>query len=851
MSNHRFGDRWSPHILTLPVTSLSLSALMAISGSTGAIAAPSPSPKPAQSLLAQGVPLQEAYTLGSGDRIQIDIFNVPEYSGENGQHLVLVDGTLNLPLVGRVSVQGLTLEQAATRLRSLYAPYLQRPEFLTISLLARRPVQVGISGEVRRPGSYTLSMNQEGANQRPTITSAIERAGGITPTANIQQIQLLRRQRGGPAQLITLDLTSLVQLGDLSQDITLRDGDTVFIPPDPNLNPAAARQLADASIAGDASQPVNIAVVGEVNRPGSYTVSRVDESGGLLTLTRALQTAGGVTQSAEVGQIQVRRQPKAGPAQILSVNLWQLLSGDINQDIILQQGDTIYVPTGNGFNPAESALLAESNFAGDPSQPVNIAVVGEVGQPGSYTITRVDESGGLLTVTRALQTAGGVTQSSDLGQIQVLRQPKAGAARIIPVNLWALLKQGDLSQDIILQQGDTIVVPTGSGFNPAEASLLAESSFAGEASQPVNIAVSGEVASPGSYTVSRVDESGGLLTVSRALQTAGGVTLSADIRQIRVVRRPKAGPSQTLVVNLWEMLEQGDFSEDIILQQGDTIEVPTAENPNPLEVARIATANFAADTSQPLNIAVVGEVNRPGTYTVAGSDVSGTGDQQTLAAPTAGGAVVGLPTVTRAIKIAGGITPAADIRQIQVLRQRKDGTQQMIEVNLWELLDDGDLSEDILLQQGDTIVVQTASNIDLAEAPQIAAASFSPNRIQINVVGEVKNPGTIQLPPNASLNQAILASGGFDNKRAETDEVELIRLNPNGTVSRQAIPIDFAQGLDEETNPILRNNDVVVVGRSGFTRLGDRLGAIGQTIGDVTSPVFSVFGIFRFLNVLF
>ncbi|AFY81377.1 SLBB domain-containing protein [Oscillatoria acuminata] len=711
------------------VSGLTISMLIALISALPAVAQPSLAPGQEPQLLAQGAAFQEAYTLGPGDRIQIDIFNVPEYSGENGQHQVLVDGTLNLPLVGRVSVEGLTLEQAAGRLRNLYAPYLQRPEFLTISLMERRPVQVGISGEVRRPGSYIIAMNEAGS-ARPTITTAIERAGGITSTANIRQVELLRRTRGGPSQLIIIDLTTLVRLGDLTQDITIRDGDTIFIPPDPNINNNDARQLAESSISGDPTQPINIAVVGEINRPGSYTVAGDAEAGGLLTLTRALQTAGGVTQSAEVGQIQVRRQPKSGPAQILSVNLWQLLNGDISQDIILQQGDTIYVPTGSGFSPAESSRLAQANFAGDPTQPVNIAVVGEVSRPGSYTVTRMDEAGGLLTVTRALQTAG-------------------------------------------------------------------------------------------------------------------GVTLSANIREIRVNRRPQAGSPQTIVVNLWEMLDRGDFSQDIILQQGDTIEVPTASNPNSIETSRIATANFAANTATPLNIAIVGEVNRPGTYTISGEDVTATGNLETLTAPSTGGGVVGLPTVTRAIKIAGGITPTADIRRIQVLRQRNNGTQQLIDVNLWELLENGNLNQDVLLQQGDTIVVQTATNVDLAEAPRLATASFSPNRIQVNIVGEIQQPGLVELPPNSSLNQAILVAGGFNNTRAEKDEVELIRLNSNGTVSRQTIPIDFAQGLDEGTNPILQNNDVIVVGRTRLARFGDRVSPVGQ----VTNSVFSLFGILRFFNL--
>ncbi|WP_199248627.1 SLBB domain-containing protein [[Phormidium] sp. ETS-05] len=558
----------------------------------------------------------EAYTLGAGDRIQIDIFNVPEYSGENGRYQVLVDGTINMPLIGKISVLGLTIDQTANQLRRAYQPYLQRPELLTVKLLGTRPLQIGIAGEVNRPGSYTIAISTDTEVRLPTLTRAIQLGGGITQAADIRCIVLTRPQVGR----VTIDLTDLVQFGDLSKDINLRDGDTIFVPTTTSFDALERRQLATASVAGDPTQPVNIVVVGEVTKPGSYTITRVDENGGLLTITRALQAAGGVTLSAEIGQVQV-------------------------------------------------------------------------------------------------------------------------------------------------------------------------------------------------------------------------------------IRRPKAGNPQNLQVNLRELLYRGDLSQDIILQQGDTILVPTAANPNPAEATILATANFAADTSKPLNIAVVGEVNRPGTYTVAGADVTATLTQENLTAPNTQGAITGLPTVTRAIKIAGGITAEADIREIQVRRQPKSGPVQTITVNLWELLETGDLSRDIILQQGDTISVPTATTIDLAEAPQLATASFSPNSISINVVGQVVRPGVVQLPPNSSLNQALLSVGGFDDSRAETKEVELIRLNPNGTVFRQVVPVDFAQGLDEETNPTLRHNDVIVVNRSGLTRTRDTLGKVGGAIGAVANPIFSLFGFIRFFSI--
>ncbi len=692
------------------------------------ISPPPPQSFPPAARISNPPPVETAYTLGPGDAIQVDIFNVPEYSGSNGQYEVLVDGTINMALIGTVRVEGLTISQLTGVLQQAYRPYLQRPELLTVKLLAKRPLQIGIAGEVRRPGSYTMGGPQSGP---ATIAQVIQLAGGITQAADIRQIQLRRRQLGRPDQLTILDLAGLIQLGDLSQDISLRDGDTIFIPTATTFNPFEASQLASATLSGEATAPINIVVVGEVSRPGSYTVTRVDGTGGTLTISRALQTAGGVSLSADIGNIQLIRRPRAGAPQTISVNLWEMVErGDLLQDLILQEGDTIVVPTASPETITEARLvrLATSNFAADTSQPLKIAIVGEVTRPGTYTVGSGGGEGDLIGLTRltvALQTAGGVTQSADIGNIQVIRRPRAGAEQTVSVNLWDMVERGDLTQDIILQQGDTIVVPTVS-----------------------------------------------------------------------------------------------------------------AENFDPARSIQLATANFAADTSQPLNIAVVGEVNRPGTYTVGAGGSGGTG-----------GGIIGLTTVTRAIQTAGGITPLADIRQIQVRRQRKDGTEQLITLDLWQLLETGALTNDIILQQGDTIVVPTATSIDLAEAPQVALASFSPAAIRVNVVGEVLKPGTLELPPNTSLNQALLAAGGFNNSRARKDDVELIRLNPNGTVSKEVVPVDFSQGLDEQTNPTLRNGDVIVVGRSGLAKTRDTLGEIGATIGAVTNPVLSFFGFLNFFQM--
>jgi polysaccharide export outer membrane protein len=135
------------------------------------------------------------------------------------------------------------------------------------------------------------------------------------------------------------------------------------------------------------------------------------------------------------------------------------------------------------------------------------------------------------------------------------------------------------------------------------------------------------------------------------------------------------------------------------------------------------------------------------------------------------------------------------------------------------------------------VVTQVAA-LNPAEASALASTSFSPDSIKINVVGEVAQPGTFELPPNTPLNQAILAAGGFNN-RARRASVNLVRLNEDGSVSREEIPIDFTQGIADGKNPSLRNNDVVVVRRSG-------LAATSDTLGQVLAPIGNAFSILQF-----
>lgn len=230
---------------------------------------------------------------------------------------------------------------------------------------------------------------------------------------------------------------------------------------------------------------------------------------------------------------------------------------------------------------------------------------------------------------------------------------------------------------------------------------------------------------------------------------------------------------------------------------------------------------------RPLRIAVVGEVERQGVYTLTSSEGS-----QTEAAVT----ITGLPTLVDAIQKAGGVTDLADLRQV-MLQRRLPGEPPRFKratVNLIDLVFEGDLQQNPLLFDGDTIRVLQAQEM-AEEAIAVSSTTLAPTAIRVNVVGEVQSPGTLSLPANTPLVQAVLAAGGPQVWRANRANVELVRINRNGTASRERFQIDYGQGASSEKNPPLRDGDTVVVNRSALAVTSDSIGAVAQPLSGLVN----------------
>jgi polysaccharide biosynthesis/export protein len=237
--------------------------------------------------------------------------------------------------------------------------------------------------------------------------------------------------------------------------------------------------------------------------------------------------------------------------------------------------------------------------------------------------------------------------------------------------------------------------------------------------------------------------------------------------------------------------------------------------------------NLRIARPRPIQVSLVGEVENPGLYSLTSGEDSRTEVSSSFP---------GLPTLVTAIQKAGGLTLNADVTSV-VLKRRVPGRDESLretKLNLATLLQQGDKYQNPFLFDGDTIIVDKASLPDPA-VMELAATNLSPQRIQVNVVGEVVRPGPLQVKASTPLVEAILAAGGPRNWRANRGNVELVRINRNGTATRQIFSVNYSQGVSGARNPPLRDGDTVVVNRSAYAAITDTLDAVTRPLSSLVN----------------
>jgi polysaccharide export outer membrane protein len=295
---------------------------------TSAVRAAPPLPTKSQSAnaLQRSRVVYDAYILGPGDSLQVELLDIPELSGTFS---IGPDGTMYLPRLRALYVEGLTVEELRYFLTQQFKAYVKNPQ-LYVRPVGYRPIRIYVGGEVRRPGYYTLSgvqvpdtqqqgdqdqdsspvtntndlgagrsasrrfSNQQGISGGsssstlfPTVFDAIRTAQGITPYSDLAQVQVTRKQplsAGGGRIRTNLNFLTLITEGNESQNIRLFDGDVVSV----GNSPVVLReQLLKAGQTNLSPQFIQVFVSGRVVTPGGVTLPQGS------SLNQALSLAGG------------------------------------------------------------------------------------------------------------------------------------------------------------------------------------------------------------------------------------------------------------------------------------------------------------------------------------------------------------------------------------------------------------------------------------------------------------------------------------------------------------------------------------------------------------------------------
>ena len=244
----------------------------------------------------------DAYILGPGDGLQIELLDLPELSGFFS---IGPDGTLYLPRLRALYVEGLTIEELRSFLTQQFSTYVREPQ-VYVRPVVYRPIRIYVGGEVRRPGYYTISgvqtaikteedpdatqfdakysglkIRQENqsiagrstsATLFPTVFDAIRTAQGVTAYSNLAQVEVTRKRAqklGGGRIRTNLNFLSLITEGNESQNIRLFDGDVVSVG---RSSVVLREQLLKAGQTNLSPQFINVFVSGRVKTPGGVTI---------------------------------------------------------------------------------------------------------------------------------------------------------------------------------------------------------------------------------------------------------------------------------------------------------------------------------------------------------------------------------------------------------------------------------------------------------------------------------------------------------------------------------------------------------------------------------------------------
>jgi polysaccharide export outer membrane protein len=353
---------------------------------------------------------KSARSIMAGDRLRISVVEDPSLSRT---YPVAGDGTIDFGFLGRVQVDGQSTDAAASKLRALLEGTHYKRATVTVDVEEFVEGSVLLLGAVVNPGQVGYQ-----GDQILTLIEAIALAQGLTANADASNVRILRWKPGGglERQIITVDVKSMYETLDFSNDQFLRPRDIVFVP-----------------TLGAGDKASEFLALGEFGRAGFHPY----QPG--MDIIRAVAMAGGVTREARMDSVRILRPDSGGSQyQAIPVDLSRLFgSADMSMNLPVLPGDILFAPT-----------AAQSSGG-------RIYLLGEVANPGIYPLPLQGEA----TLTRTLLMHGGLAKFANPSRVRIQRTGPGGRKQTLEVDVGRILKSGAFEEDVPLRDEDVIIVP--------------------------------------------------------------------------------------------------------------------------------------------------------------------------------------------------------------------------------------------------------------------------------------------------------------------------------------------------------------------------------------------------------
>ena len=494
------------------------------------------------------IPTPLNYRLGAGDEVIIDVWGSNEATI---RQTISPDGFINIPNLGMVTLNGMTIKEAEQYLRKKLAQIYpvegeDAASDFKLTLGNIRTIQVSVTGEVVVPGTYSIS-------SLSNIYNALYCAGGVNNLGSLRKVQLVRNGK----QKAVVDLYDFILNGVLPDGLTLEDGDVINVPLYLSLvnvegsvkrpmyyemkDGETVQDLLDyaGGFAGDAYRSnINVLrqngveyqvytvdsnlfsafilkdgdaltvgalidryenkleVKGAVYRPGIYQLGD-----GIRTVSELIAKADGLKGDAFTTRALLHREREDLTFEVISVDVKAVLSGQA-PDIQLQRNDILYIPS-----------IYDLNDIG------TITIEGEVATPGTF----VYEAN--MTVEDIIMQAGGLLESASTVRIDVSRRIKNPASKEQPDSIANVFTRSFKDGYVVSEDLDFVLLPY---------DYVYVRRSPGYAEQG-KVKVSGEVIFPGDYVLTHKNE-----RLSDVIARAGGLNKWAYVRGARLIRHTLA-----------------------------------------------------------------------------------------------------------------------------------------------------------------------------------------------------------------------------------------------------------------------------------------------------------------------